>query len=208
MKKLLSLLVLFVFFSPLAMAEFEEGHEYAPIPGAAPLPKDAPIEVVEFFWYACPHCYHFEPHINGWLKNKPEAVTFTRIPATFNKLAKFHAEVFYALDLMGEADRTIPAFFEEIHEKKNKLATPEAVDAFLTAQGIELETFHKAIKSFAVQTRVRQAESMFRKYELTGVPSIVVSGQYKSANVKNYDELVQVIDHMISVVGEDQKAAD
>ncbi len=200
--------VICVLFAPAAMAEFDEGHEYAALPGSSPLAKNEPVEVVEFFWYACPHCFHFEPHINGWLKNKPEDIKFTRVPATFNKLAKFHAGVFYALDLMGEADRLLEPMFEQIHKKGNKLATPEAVDQVLKDNNVDLETFHKAMKSFAVQTRVRQAESLFRKYGLTGVPTIVVSGQYRSANVKDYAQMVDVTDYMINLVKEEQKSSD
>jgi len=211
MKKTITagMMLLVSLFSPLALAEFDEGIEYVMIDADAPMDQQASPEVVEFFWYGCPHCYKFEPHLEGWLKNKPDDVQFVRLPATFNKLAEYHARVFFALDLMGEADRLMEPVFNEIHNKKNRLDNDDKVKAFLAANGFDerkIESFSKAMSSFAVQTRVRQAQSLFRKYGLRGVPSIVVSGRYRSGEVKNYNELVQVTDHMIDLVRKDKSA--
>jgi len=210
MNKILAILGLVVssLVSPLALAQFDEGHEYELISSQPPVARDAPIEVVEFFWYSCPHCFSFEPFINNWIANKPEDIKFSRIPATFNPPAKFHARVFYALDLMGEADRLMVPVFEAIHKQGKKLASEKEIETFLSGHDVNLETYRKAMKSFAVQTRVRQAESLFRKYGLTGVPVIVVNGRYRSANIKNYQQLVELIDHMIGLVKEEQQNAD
>ncbi len=204
MKKLfpLAMLLFAGLFTMPVLAEFDEGIEYVEISPQAPMDENAPVEVVEFFWYGCPHCYQFEPHLHGWMKNKPDDVQFVRMPATFNKLAKYHAEVFYALDLMGESERLMTPIFEEIHKKRNRLENDAAVKAFLKQQGFDekqLDGFSKAMKSFAVQTKVRQAASLFRKYGLRGVPSVVVSGRYRSGEVKNYAELVAVTDHMVKL---------
>jgi len=199
--------VLAAMLSSMAYAEYEDGHEYIKISSSPPVAKDAPIEVVEFFWYGCPHCFSFEPFIKKWLENKPEDIKFSRIPATFNKIAKFHAQAFYALDLMGEADRLQGPMFDAMHNKKKKLATNDELNTFLAEQGVDLDTYKKAMKSFAVQTKVKQAQSTFRKYGLRGVPSMVVNGRYRSANVKDYQELTDLIDYMIELVREEQKTA-
>ena len=210
MKKILAVFgfVLFSLVSVSAFAEFEEGHEYELLDQQPPVASDAAIEVVEFFWYGCPHCYQFEPYVKNWLASKPDDVKFIKMPASFNKPARFHASVYYALDLMGEAERLNDIIFEAMHKQGNKLANQEAVEKLLAEHGVDIATFQKAMKSFAVDNRVQRAASLFNKYGLRGVPSVVVSGRYKSGNVKNYQQLVAVIDHMILLAKEEQKTAD
>ena len=210
MKKLLGLFVLSLAFwvSTASSADFEEGHEYALLDNQPPVAKDAPIEVVEFFWYGCPHCFQFEPYINNWLTTKPAEVKFVKVAAPFHKTARFHAYLFYALDLMGEADRLNDIIFSAINQQGQKLADQASVEEFLAEHQVDIATFRKAMKSFAVDNRVKRANALFNKYRLRGVPSMVVSGRYASANVKNYQQLVDVTDHMIALAREEQQSTD
>ena len=209
MKKLLTVfgLLLTVLSAP-AFAEYEEGFEYKLLDKQPPVAKGTPIEVVEFFWYGCPHCFHFEPYINNWVASKPEDISFVKIPVTFNKTARFHAFVYYALDLMGEAERVSDAIFSEMHKRGKKLANQSDMEAFLSEQGVDIATFRKAMKSFAVDNRVKRASTLFSKYMLRGVPVVVVGGRYASGNVKNFPDMLKVIDHMIELAREEQQATD
>jgi len=216
MKNVLISVVLLVsgFISPFAFAEFDEGIEYERISAAGPLASDEQVEVVEFFWFGCPHCYHFEPYLDNWLKTqKPEDVKFKRVPAVFkDKSGKpsakmvLHAKMYYALDLMGEADRMMPLVFHEMQENRNKMDSIDAITDFLSSKDVNMETFDKAFKSFALNTRLRQESKLMDKYGLNGVPAMVVSGQYRSGSVKNYQQLVDVTSYMVEQVKKDQSA--
>ncbi len=210
MKKILAVFgfMLLALVSVSAFAEFEEGHEYKLLDKQPPVAKDAPIEVVEFFWYGCPHCFQFEPYLKNWLASKPADIKFVKVPAAFNSSARFHAYVYYALDLMGEADRLNDVIFTAINKQGNKLANQQAVEKLLAEHNVDIATFKKAMKSFAVDNRVQRAGSLFSKYQLRGVPAVVVSGRYASGEVKNYQQLVAVIDHMIKLVKEEQQSTD
>ena len=200
--------MLLALVSVSAFAEFEEGHEYKLLDKQPPVAKDAPIEVVEFFWYGCPHCFQFEPYLNNWLASKPADIKFVKVPAAFNAPARFHAYVYYALDLMGEADRLNDVIFTAINKQGNKLANQQAVEKLLAEHNVDVATFKKAMKSFAVDNRVERAASLFNKYQLRGVPAVVVNGRYTSGEVKNYQQLVEVINHMIKLVKEEQLSTD
>jgi thiol:disulfide interchange protein DsbA len=210
MKKFLTVCGFFiaVLFSSSSMAEFDEGHEYNLLDGQPPVANGAPIEVVEFFWYGCPHCYHFEPYVKKWLAGKSQDMKFIKVPASFHKSAKFHAYVYYALDLMGEAERLNDVIFEAMHKQGKKLANQQEVESFLSEHNVDIATFKKAMKTFAVENRVKRAASLFNKYQLRGVPAVVVNGRYASGEVKNYQHLLEVIDYMIHLVKEEQKNAD
>lgn len=215
MKKIqiFSLFLLLAFFPFMAMAEFEEGHEYRVLYNQPPVEKGAPLEVVEFFWYGCIHCYNFETELNNWIKNKPADVKFTKIPAIFRSRAnpsamdpstRFHAQVYYALELMGEVDRLNQVIFEARHKQGNKLTNQEQVEKLLVQNNVDINTFRKAMKAWHVDTKVKSAFAKFQQSQARGVPVISVNGRYISGDVKNYRELTQVIDHMVDLVRQEQ----
>jgi thiol:disulfide interchange protein DsbA len=206
MKKLLSLgvLLLLTLFPFVAMAEFEEGHEYRVLYNQPPVEKDAPLEVVEFFWYGCPHCFKFEPYLKDWVAKKPADVNLVKVPAAFHEQAKFHAYVYYALELIGEAERMQDIIFEAMHKNGNKLKDQAAVEKLLEEHKVDIATFRKAMKAWHVDSKVKRAIALFDKSQLKGVPAIAVNGRFTSGDVKNYQELVDVIDHMIGLVREEQ----
>ncbi|RMG51350.1 MAG: thiol:disulfide interchange protein DsbA/DsbL, partial [Gammaproteobacteria bacterium] len=101
-----ALALLLLAAAPLQAEEFDPGIDYTVLP--QPIPTDVPkgkVEVAEFFWYGCPHCYRFEPHVQKWLKHKPEAAAFVRIPASLNPSWRPHAEAYYAAQTLGVTDK-------------------------------------------------------------------------------------------------------
>jgi protein dithiol oxidoreductase (disulfide-forming) len=137
------------------------------------------VQVVEVFWYACPHCYAIEPKIVAWnAKGRPAYVEFVRMPATWNELLKTHARVFYTAELLGKLSQLNEEIFREINVKGDRMDTPEKIEAFFVSHGVSKADFQKAFSSFAVESKIRQAEEMNRRFKITGTPTWVVAGKY------------------------------
>jgi thiol:disulfide interchange protein DsbA len=209
-KYLMTVLVaaMLVWGLPAQAREFQENLHYSLIlPEPPPGKAGEKIEVVEFFMYSCPHCYQFEPAIKGWLANKPEDVEFVRIPAMFGGAANLHAKAYYALQAIGEGERLHEPFFKEIHNKKNRLKTPEAVEAFVESQGVDLEQFRGAMKSFAVAAKTNRATTLLRRYGVRAVPKLVIDGRYRSERGMSFKGLVELADHLVDEIREERKEA-
>lgn len=203
-------LLLSLFLLPFAGAQadttFEEDLHYFSVIPEQPGAEGDRARVVEFFWYACPHCYKLEPHIKQWLKNKPDTVEFVRIPAMFQRPdVVLHANTFYALKLMGLEDELNPLIFEEIHERGNRLATPAEMEAFLADHGVDIAAFRKAMGSFAVQTQSRRAEVLANRFDVRGVPAFVIDGKYRTSGLEG-DLQMQAVDYLIDKVITEKKA--
>lgn len=191
---------LFLTVEVSAQTKFEEEVHYFSIIPEQPGGDGDKVQVVEFFWYACPHCYSMEPHVNKWLEKKPDNVEFVRIPAMFNRAdVVLHAKTFYALTLMGVEDELNAALFDEIHVRKNKLADSARMEDFLAQQGVDIEAYRKAMKSFAVQTQSRRAEVLAGRFDIRGVPAFVVDGKYRTSGLEG-DLQMQAIDYLIDKV--------
>jgi thiol:disulfide interchange protein DsbA len=156
------------------------------------------IEVAEVFMFSCPHCYNFEPHILQWLKSKASYVEFVRIPANFNALAREQSRAYYAAVQLGIADQIITPFFREFHIKRNPLNTPERLAAFFSRFDVSEEDFLEAFNSFEVDSKVRQADKLTRRYQITGVPAMVINGKYVSAadKVGGYENLIALMNDL------------
>lgn len=190
-----------------AQTTFEEELHYFSIIPEQPGSEGDRVEVVEFFWYACPHCYRLEPHIQSWLQNQPDSVDFVRIPAMFNRAdVVLHANTFYALTLMGVEDELNPRIFDAIHKQGNKLATAAAMEAFLADQGVDIEAYRKAMKSFAVQTQSRRAAVLAKKFDVRGVPAFVIDSKYRTSGLADNVQM-QVIDYLIDKVAAEKQAS-
>lgn len=181
--------------------EFEEGVQYVPIQPQPPLNTGDEVEVIEFFWYGCPHCRDFEPVVSKWAAKLPENVTFTQIPVMFGGPADLHAQVYYALQGMGELGRLHEKLFHAMHVERNKLRTRDEVDAFLSANGVDMAKFAEAMNSFAVAAKVNRARALMRRYGVRGVPALVIDGRYRSGTgFANYEEMTEVADFVIAKV--------
>lgn len=207
MMKRILLLVLATMVPLTALkAEFKENQSYFEIFPNYPGTEQGKVDVVEFFWYNCPHCYDFEPFLASWLKQKPESVNFSQIPMIFNPTGRFHAETYYALQLLGLGEELHSRIFREIHDQKRKLDNADSMGTFLKTQGVDLDKFEATRKSFAVQTRVRNAEEMAKRYGISSVPSLVVAGTYRSGSINSFDELIDLVGFLIDKARKDQAA--
>ena len=137
------------------------------------------IEVVEMFWYGCPHCYAFEPTINPWIAKLPADVHFIRIPAMFGGPWDAHGQLFVTLDTMGVESKVHAAVFNAIQQEHKKLVTPEDMAEFVATQGVDKAKFLETFNSFAVKGKIAQYKELAKKYEISGVPTMIVNGKYR-----------------------------
>ena len=177
--------------------DVKEGEQYTLLRPAQPTDvAPGKVQVVEVFWYACGHCYAIEPKVEAWLKKgKPAYVEFVRMPATWNELLKTHARVFYTAELLGKLPQLNEEIFREINVKGNRMETPEKIEAFFVSHGVPKADFQRAFSSFAVESKIRRAEEMNRRYRITGTPTWVVAGKY-TTDVKmagSEDGVLQVL---------------
>lgn len=162
-----------------ASSAYEEGTHYQRLAKAQPTSTGDKIEVVEVFWYGCPHCYSLEPAVHDWLESKPDNVEFVRLPAALNPTWAFHAKVYYAAESLGIVEQFHGAFFDEIHLKNKRMNTESSVKAFFATLGVSEADFEKAWNSFGVDSKLRKAKQKVIGYELRSVPAVIVDGKYK-----------------------------
>lgn len=160
-------------------AEFEAGKQYTVLSTPVPVSQPGKIEVVELFWYGCPHCYAFEPSINPWIAKLPADVNFHRIPAMFGGIWNVHGQLFLTLDAMGVEHKVHTAVFDAIHKEGKKLATPEEMADFLAAQGVDKDKFLSTYDSFAIKGQIEKDKKLAMAYQISGVPTMVINGKYR-----------------------------
>jgi len=155
-----------------------EGKHYVrlsqPLPGAA-----GKIEVIEFFWYGCPHCYSFEPALDAWSKKLPPDVAFRRVPVAFREEPfGAHQRIFYALEALGQIEALHRKVFFAIHNERQRLDKPADIAAFMTKNGVDSAKFLDAYDSFGVQAKQRQARQLTEAYKVGEVPTLGIGGRY------------------------------
>jgi thiol:disulfide interchange protein DsbA len=165
---------------------WKAGVNYDPIVPAQPTTATAgKVEVIEVFWYGCPHCYALEPSVVKWLKTKPDYITFVRVPVMWGPVHQAHARLYYTLVELHRTDLFEKAF-DTIQRENNPLvaATPDATlnldVAFGIANGIKADEFTKAYNSMAVNLDLQRAQDLTERYNITGVPTMVVNGKYST----------------------------
>lgn len=179
--KRLAGLVLAACMIPAAGAAESDPHEgrYREIKPAQPTDVGPnQVEVIEFFAYSCPHCFQFEPMIENWKADKPDNVVFKRIPAVGRDLWRLHGRAFYTAKVLGVVDEIHRDFFREIHVNNNMLDSKDAIRAFFVEHGVDGEKFDSTFESFSVETRLRRADTLARRYKLRGTPTVIVNGKY------------------------------
>ena len=200
MLKKLTGIALFVFaitFSALSIAEEAQGYEN--VSPAQPTANPDKIEVIEFFWYGCPHCYSFEPSLSAWLKTKPANVEFIRIPAVFSEQWGKHAKAYFVAEALGVLDKVHSDFFDAIQEKKQELETEEQLLKFFADHGVKESDFRDTYNSFMIDAKLRQAPAIAAKYGITGVPAIIVNGKYKTNGTLagTQEKMIDVVNQLI-----------
>lgn len=190
----------------LAEPKYEEELHYFSIIPEQPGGEGDRIQVVEFFWYACPHCYQLEPHLEAWLERRPDNVEFDRVPAMFSRAdVVLHAKTYYALRLMGLDQELNPVIFSAIHDKGQQLKTQPEMEQLLQQHGVDLAAFRKAMKSFAVQTQARRAAVLAERFDVRGVPAMVVDGKYRTSGLES-GLTMEVTDYLIERAAQEKKA--
>lgn len=163
-----------------AAANYKEKIHYELVQPPQPTTTKDKVEVVEMFWYGCPHCNALEPYVERWLKRKPENAEFVRIPAVFRPSWELHARAFYTAEILGVLDKTHSAMFEAIHNQKRHLNTEEELMKFFAEHGVKNDDFKRVFHSFAVEAKVRRAKDLSQRYGIKGVPAIIVNGKYRT----------------------------
>lgn len=191
-------------------AEYKEGEHFVRLPRRVnPTVPVAKIEVVELFWYGCPHCFNLEPHAVVWKTRIPENVVFRSVPAVLNPSWATHARAYYAAEKLGLLKNTHETLFKSIHEQGRRINSEDALLRFFERQGADREEFKAAMHSSSVEAKVKRAEKLGREYGLTGVPSLVVDGQYRVLldHIASYEDLFSIVDFLIVKVRKDRLAA-
>lgn len=184
---------------PAAGKPLKAGEDYELVSPPQPTSDPTKVEVMEFFWYGCPHCLHFEPYLNDWLKHKPANAVFIRQPAVFNARWGAHAKAFFTAESLGVAEKMHADFFDAIQNKKMALESEDDLAKFFAAHGVKEDDFHKAYRSFAVDSKMRQAEGMAARYGVDGTPALVVNGKYRVTGslAKTLDNMIAITDALI-----------
>ena len=182
----------------------KEGTHYVKLSTPAPvlLPSpDKKIEVVEFFWYGCPHCYAFESTLEPWVKKLPADVAFRQVPVGFMAPHQMHQKMFYALEEMGQLAAMHRKVFNAIHQQNKRLGSESEIIAFASANGVDGAKLGEALKSFSVSTKSNRAKQLADAYKIDGVPALGINGRfYTSASLAgSHERAVAVADFLIQL---------
>lgn len=171
-----------------------------PAPVSLPSP-DKKIDVVEFFWYECPHCNVFEPILQAWTKTLPADVAFRQVPVGFTARHQVAQKAFYALEELGQLEALHMRIFAAIHVQRQRLNTEQAYIDFAAANGVDGAKFASAMRSFSVNTKVNRARQLTDAYKIDGVPAVGVQGRfYTSASLAGtHQRALAVTDHLIQL---------
>jgi thiol:disulfide interchange protein DsbA len=184
-----------------AQAAFKEGSDYLKL--GRPAPVDAPadkVEVIEFFWYSCPHCNAFEPTFDAWAKKQPAHVVVKRAPVAFRDDFVPQQRLYYALEAMGKVEELHRKVFHAIHTEKQRLGTQDQIADWIAKQGIDRAKFLEVYNAFGVAGKARRAAQLQDAYQVDGVPSLGIAGKYFTSGslAQTLPRSLQVADHLIA----------
>ncbi len=214
----LAAVMLLAFTAVAAQAQLTIGRDYQAISPPQPSPPGKPIEVLEFFWYACPHCSQLQSSLKVWLKNKPSDVVFRSQPAAFEESWTQLARTFYAIDTIGAVETLHSEVFAAIHKTKTLdpkvlVKDPKSLFAWVGTQKIDVRKFTDAYNSFSVVSKTNRTIDITSAYGVTGTPSIAVDGRYliapvmvpPKANAVDYERFFKNVDQLIAMARANRK---
>ena len=183
----------------LAQAQYQSGREYVLLDPPRPVATGSKIEVLEFFYYGCPICYEFQPHLSRWLFQAPDYVALRRVPVLSSENWEPFAKLYYTLDIMGEVGRLHWPVYDNFHFDGVKLNDVKVMMEWTSRNGINREKFVETLESDAVKVRLAESVALVKNYAVRGVPSIVVDGKYlASARLAGGTrQLAQVLDFLV-----------
>jgi protein dithiol oxidoreductase (disulfide-forming) len=201
-------------FSTAAFAQIVPGKDYRVINPPQPTDSGKRVEVLEFFWYGCPHCNALQPPLRVWLKQKPADVDFKRTPAVFDNSWLPLTFAYYALDAMGAADKLHYDVFAAIHEQKIRLSDQAVLFDWVAKNGLDRQKFIDTYNSFGVKSRGMRSIEMTKNYDIPGTPALTVDGKYlvapsmilKPDRSVDYERYFQVLDQVIAMARKERAA--
>ena len=184
-----------------AQSGIVEGTHYVRLGQPVPVSvANGKVEVVEFFWYGCPHCNAFEPLLEAWVKKLPDFVAFRRVPVQFREEPfGTHQRLYYALEAMGQLEAMHRKVFYAIHNDRQKLDKPAEIATFMTKHGVDGAKVAELMGSFAVQTKARQAKQLAEAYRIDGVPALGIQGRFFTSGslAGGQERMVLVAEYLI-----------
>jgi thiol:disulfide interchange protein DsbA len=178
MRKLAPLLFTLLLVAPaLALAQ-QARPAYTELKPPLQVEAEGKIEVLEFFWYGCIHCYNLEPVLEPWLKKLPPEAQFRRVPAVFNPQWAHDAAIFYTFEALGVLDKLHRPFFDAIHLHRLRTNDPKALAEWLQKNGLDPKKFTDTMNSFGVQSKTKRAAKLTADYKVDGTPAMAVHGRY------------------------------
>ena len=207
--KLFSIFLLIFSANQLVLAQtpikVEEGFDYRVLPITQPIDAKGKVEVIEFFWYGCPHCYEFEPELKGWIKRQNKDVVFKKVPIAFREELMPHSQLFYALEALGKGDTLNDKVMFAMHRENKRLLNENEIADWVAAQGVDRNAFLAAYRSFAVLSKARAANQLGNAYRIDGVPTVAVQGKYITSPsiAGSRAKAVNVMDFLVNKVRKD-----
>jgi thiol:disulfide interchange protein DsbA len=196
--------LLAIFLAAMLTLPFAAGAQqvqYGELNPPQPVESAGKIEVIEFFWYGCPHCYTLEPYIEAWLKKLPPDVEFRRVPAVFNQRWGHDAAIYYTLEAMGLLDKLHKPLFEAIHKSNLRTDNEAALSEWLEKNGVDPKKFMATLKSFGVQSKTRRAVQQTLAYKIDGTPAMAVAGRYtvSADQGRTQQGMLQAVDSLVAM---------
>jgi thiol:disulfide interchange protein DsbA len=184
---------------PLLAAEPVEGKQFTRLQMPQPTEPNGKVEVIEFFWYGCPHCGDFEPVLQSWVKKLPGDVSFRKVPAIFRADWAPGARIYYALEAMGLLEKLNTTVFNAMLKEKINLNDEKILFDWMAKQGVDRQKFADMYKSFSVEGKVKRAAEMTQEYGFGGVPVLIVGGKYMPApNIGSFNDMLGVVDGLVA----------
>lgn len=178
-----------------------QGTHYVKLPNRQPTLDPSKIEVVEFFWYGCPHCFQFEPALDAWAKRQPADVLFRRMPVAFREVPYgIHQRLYFAIEALGLVDTLHRKVFSAIHLERNMLDTPEKILDFAAKNGVDRAKMSELLNSFTIQNKARQASALSEGYKIDGTPAMGINGQFYTSGTLagGNDRSLAVTDYLVA----------
>jgi thiol:disulfide interchange protein DsbA len=198
MKLFKNLLAVTLFlFSTHVMADIEAGRDYKELSPSQPTHTGGKIEVLEFFFYGCSHCFHLHPMISAWEKKMPKDVELQYVPVIFRDSWEGMARTYYALEALGQQRRLHDDLFNAWNVANIDLSDEAKVSDFVAQHGVDRAKFSAALNSFAINSKVSQSNQMVRDYGIRGTPTLVVDGKYAITGLEPA-ETIKVLDAIVA----------
>lgn len=187
-------------FGQVNAADWKEGTHYKKLDTPVRTDSGSRVEVVEVFWYGCPHCYNFKPLAESWEAKAPDYVDYVKIPAALGRSWEPHARAFYALEATDDLDKLHDALFDALAGERRPLNDGESLADFVAGYGVDREAFLDSYNSFGVNARMQQAQAKIRGARITGTPTMLVNGKYtvSASMAGSLEGMLEVVDYLVA----------